>query len=119
MNEDFVPITKKYNIATTHEYYHEILALDIVLSKIRMKRARISRDEELVLETIRNPIYYKNLDDAIIILKGSIDELLKIAEVRPYGPNGSEICFDCAEKIPEVVEHNMGIKLFGDKGELK
>lgn len=42
----------------------------------------------------------------------------KIAEVRPYGPNGAEICFDCGEKIPEIRDHNMGIKLFGDEGDL-
>ena len=46
----------------------------------------------------------------------------KIAEVRPYGPGGSEICHDCASATPEmnaIVDHNMGIKLFGDKGELR
>lgn len=39
-------------------------------------------------------------------------------ELRPYGRGGAEICFDCASKIPDIVDHNMKIKLFGDKGEL-
>lgn len=43
----------------------------------------------------------------------------KIAETRPYGPKGADICFECGEKIPEIVKHNMNIKLFGNKGELK
>lgn len=42
----------------------------------------------------------------------------KIAETRPYGKGGTEICYDCGLKIPTIVDHNMGIKLFGDKGEL-
>ena len=42
----------------------------------------------------------------------------KIAETRPYGKGGAEICHDCGMKIPEIVNHNMGIKLFGDSGEL-
>lgn len=36
----------------------------------------------------------------------------KIAELRPYGPNGECICFECGEKDPESVERAMG-KLFG------
>ena len=43
----------------------------------------------------------------------------KIAEVRPYGRSGAEICWECGEKIPDIRDHNMGIKLFGDPGELK
>ena len=43
----------------------------------------------------------------------------KVAETRPYGHNGAEICYECASKIPEIVNHNMNIKLFGEKGELK
>lgn len=42
----------------------------------------------------------------------------KIDEVRPYGRKGAEICFDCAEEIKDIVEHNMAIKLFGEPGEL-
>lgn len=43
----------------------------------------------------------------------------KVEETRPYGKNGAEVCFECGEKIPNIVEHNMGIKLFGEAGELK
>jgi len=42
----------------------------------------------------------------------------KIAETRPYGHNGAEICFECGKKILEIVNHNMGIILYGDKGDL-
>lgn len=43
----------------------------------------------------------------------------KVAETRPYGHNGAEICYDCGEKIPDIVQHNVRIKLFGEPGELK
>lgn len=42
----------------------------------------------------------------------------KIDELRPYGHKGACICPTCAEKIPEIVRHNVGIVLFGDEGEL-
>lgn len=38
----------------------------------------------------------------------------KIAETRPYGPNGEEICFECGQKDIPTTERMMGIKLFGD-----
>lgn len=38
----------------------------------------------------------------------------KVAECRPYGPDGADICFECGEKIPETVEKQMGHRLFGD-----
>jgi len=37
-----------------------------------------------------------------------------IAETRPYGPAGQEICYDCGMKDPETTERQMGIYLFGD-----
>lgn len=39
----------------------------------------------------------------------------KIAETRPYGPNGEEICWECGEKDPVSRDRMMGIKLFGEK----
>ncbi len=36
-----------------------------------------------------------------------------IAELRPYGPNGETICFDCGQKDIKTTEKMMGIKLFG------
>lgn len=46
----------------------------------------------------------------------------KIAETRPYGPGGKRICYDCGQSSDEmkaIIEHNIGIVLFGDKGELR
>ena len=42
----------------------------------------------------------------------------RMNETRPYGPNGIRICYDCGQTIPITVEHNMGIILFGEEGEL-
>lgn len=47
------------------------------------------------------------------------EECGKMEELRPYGKGGACICFDCAQKIPEIVEHNMNVQLFGKPGELK
>lgn len=60
----------------------------------------------------------KRIGNAIIICEEPEDkcELCgKIAELRPYGPNGERICFDCAMKDPETTEKMMGKYLFGDK----
>lgn len=43
----------------------------------------------------------------------------KVAECRPYGHNGQDICGECAETIPEIVNHNPNIVLFGESGQLK
>ena len=37
----------------------------------------------------------------------------KIAETRPYGPNGEEICYDCGMKDIETTNRMMGKILFG------
>jgi hypothetical protein len=39
----------------------------------------------------------------------------KIDELRPYGPKGEMICFDCGMKDEATTKKMMGIKLFGDK----
>lgn len=39
----------------------------------------------------------------------------KIDGLRPYGPNGENICFDCGEANREVTERNMRRILFGVK----
>jgi len=36
-----------------------------------------------------------------------------IAETRPYGPNGEEICFKCGIQSKATTEQMMRIKLFG------
>lgn len=39
----------------------------------------------------------------------------KIAELRPYGPNGETICFQCGKKDPTMTEKIMRSYLFGEK----
>ena len=39
----------------------------------------------------------------------------EIAETRPYGPNGQEICFECGMKDEATTKRQMGRFLFGDK----
>jgi hypothetical protein len=43
------------------------------------------------------------------------DNCGKIAELRPYGPNGSCICFACGQLDSEGTDRRMGIVLFGDE----
>lgn len=43
----------------------------------------------------------------------------KMEELRPYGPGGSCVCYECAMKTPEIADHNMAIQLFGAEGEIK
>ena len=38
----------------------------------------------------------------------------KIDELRPYGKNGANICFDCGMKNIEETNSNMGKILFGE-----
>lgn len=41
----------------------------------------------------------------------------KIDECRPYGPNGENICFECATSTPEmkaIVEKKMAAYIFGE-----
>jgi hypothetical protein len=38
-----------------------------------------------------------------------------IAECRPYGPNGENICFDCGMKDEETTKKKMEAYIFGDK----
>lgn len=39
----------------------------------------------------------------------------KVAETRPYGPNGEEICFECGQKDKATTERMMDKVLFGGK----
>lgn len=41
----------------------------------------------------------------------------KVEEVRPYGPNGEELCFACAMKDPFETSVQMGMRLFGETRE--
>jgi hypothetical protein len=38
----------------------------------------------------------------------------KVAECRPYGPNGKQICFECAQKDKKGTEKRMAKILFGE-----
>ena len=38
-------------------------------------------------------------------------------ELRPYGPNGENICVPCGMKDPKTTYTNMGKKLFGESQE--
>ena len=48
-------------------------------------------------------------EDSICELCGKVDEL------RPYGPNGENICFDCGMKNKDQTEAKMAQILFGEK----
>ncbi len=36
-----------------------------------------------------------------------------LEECRPYGPNGSSICWDCGQKNPEETQRRMDARLSG------
>ena len=38
----------------------------------------------------------------------------KVAETRPYGPNGEELCFECAMKDEATTTRMMNKVLFGE-----
>jgi hypothetical protein len=38
----------------------------------------------------------------------------KIEELRPYGPKGEMVCFDCGMKDKEAARKPFGIHVFGD-----
>ena len=46
-------------------------------------------------------------DDDTCELCGKVDEL------RPYGPKGERICYDCGQKDPATTEHVMKETLYG------
>ena len=38
-----------------------------------------------------------------------------VAECRPYGPGGKQVCYECAMKDPKGTDARMGEYLFGDR----
>ena len=44
---------------------------------------------------------------------GNCDLCEKHDELRPYGPNGERICYDCGKRNPEATARRMGHVLFG------
>ena len=39
----------------------------------------------------------------------------KIAELRPYGPKGERICFDCGMKDEKATNRQLGKYIFGEE----
>ena len=59
-------------------------------------------------QRIGNVVIIESETDDICELCGATDEL------RPYGPNGERICFDCGMKDPAMTDKRMGEVLFGE-----
>lgn len=38
----------------------------------------------------------------------------KIAELRPYGPKGERVCFECGMKDPKAAERGMNRYIYGE-----
>jgi hypothetical protein len=38
----------------------------------------------------------------------------KVAECRPYGPNGEQVCFDCGMKDEAAMERGFAKYIFGE-----
>lgn len=58
---------------------------------------------------IGNAIFIEVEGDDVCELCGKVDEL------RPYGPNGERICYECGMKNRDATDKMMGKVLFGDK----
>jgi len=39
----------------------------------------------------------------------------KVAETRPYGPNGERVCFECGMKDPQAAERQMRRHIYGEE----
>ena len=39
----------------------------------------------------------------------------KVAECRPYGPKGEQVCFECGMKDPKTTDRQMKKYLFGEE----
>lgn len=56
--------------------------------------------------------------NGVVVIEAEPDFLCfkcgKVAETRPYGPNGEEICYECGMADRETTDGMMAIKLFGD-----
>ena len=55
----------------------------------------------------------------IIVIEPHPDRICELCgkkdELRPYGPNGENICFECGMKNREMTEKRMNQYLFGDE----
>lgn len=43
----------------------------------------------------------------------------KIAELRPYGPQGECICYECGRALEPITSIMLGRRLFGDRATLE
>lgn len=39
----------------------------------------------------------------------------KVAETRPYGPNGEQVCFECGMKNEKATKRQMSKYIFGEE----
>lgn len=58
---------------------------------------------------------FRKGDIAVICAEpdGTCELCGKIAELRPYGPRGERICWECGNKDPQITELQMNRVLFG------
>lgn len=56
---------------------------------------------------VGNVVIIEPTEDAVCELCG------KVAELRPYGPNGENICYGCGEKDKAITKKKMHEMLFG------
>lgn len=60
---------------------------------------------------------HRNPDGTVVLCEEEDDicEMCgKVDELRPYGPGGMRICFDCGMKDEKGTEKRMAAILFGD-----
>lgn len=61
---------------------------------------------------------YKHENVRIVMIEPEPDGVCelcgKVDELRPYGPNGERICFDCGMKNLEMTERRADQHLFGE-----
>ena len=38
----------------------------------------------------------------------------KVEELRPYGPGGANVCFDCGMKDEKAAQRAMALRVFGE-----
>jgi hypothetical protein len=77
------------------------------LTARRVRAKELQGAAKAMSHRIGNTIVICPEPDAVCEMCGKTDEL------RPYGPRGERICFDCGQKNPEVTERQMDRFLFG------
>ena len=67
----------------------------------------------MMTKKIGNMIYIQEESPSVC------EECGKVAEVRPYGKDGANICFDCGMKDEDRTMNNFSVKLLGEEGEIQ